>query len=67
MYIIGAFWPAIYGISLLQKHGALVATWSLSCLAMSTFTLLPAMKTEDVGLMYVLVPTRHLHMANRLV
>jgi phosphatidylinositol glycan class N len=51
LFIIGAFWPAIYGLALLQKHAALAATWFLSCLAMSTFTLLPALKTENVTLM----------------
>ena len=54
LFILGAFWPAAYGISFLQNHTALSATWFLSCSAMSTFTLLPAMKTEDVNLMFVL-------------
>ena len=36
--------------SFLQDHIALCATWFLSCLAMSTFTLLPALKTESVPL-----------------
>lgn len=53
MFVIGAFWPAAYGISFLERRVALVATWFISCLAMSTFTLLPAMKTESVSLMYV--------------
>jgi phosphatidylinositol glycan class N len=50
LFVIGAFWPAAYGLSFLQNHMALAATWFLSCLAMSTFTLLPAMKTENVTL-----------------
>ncbi|KAK4651692.1 Glycosyl phosphatidyl inositol anchor synthesis [Podospora pseudocomata] len=49
LYAIGAFWPIAYGFSFLREHAALSATWFLSCLAMSTFTLLPAMKTEDVN------------------
>ncbi|KAK4193829.1 GPI ethanolamine phosphate transferase [Podospora australis] len=50
LFLLGSFWPLSYGLSFLQKHAALSATWFLSCLAMSTFTLLPAMKTEDVNL-----------------
>ncbi|KAK4204838.1 Phosphatidylinositolglycan class N-domain-containing protein [Triangularia verruculosa] len=49
LYVIGAFWPLAYGFSFLREHAALSATWFFSCLAMSTFTLLPAMKTEDVN------------------
>jgi len=55
LFVLGAFWPAVYGISFLQKHAALSATWFFSCLSMSTFTLLPALKTEDVNLMYVVI------------
>jgi phosphatidylinositol glycan class N len=51
LFIIGAFWPVFYGVTFLQKHAALATTWLLSCLVMSTFTLLPAMKTEDINLM----------------
>lgn len=50
LFVIGAFWPATYGISFLEGHITLAATWFVSCLAMSTFTLLPAMKTESVNL-----------------
>ena len=53
LFILGAFWPATHGISFLRQHAALSATWFLSCAAMSTFTLLPAMKTEDLDLMFV--------------
>lgn len=53
IFIIGAVWPAMYGISFLQKHMILAATWFTSCLIMSTFTLLNAIKAENVGLMYV--------------
>jgi phosphatidylinositol glycan class N len=60
LFLIGAFWPLSYGFSFLQQHAALSTTWFLSCIAMSTFTLLPAMKTEDVNLMSVpLVPPSH--------
>ena len=50
LFVIGAFWPASYGVSFLEEHIALVSTWFVSCLAMSTFTLLPAMKAENVNL-----------------
>ncbi|KAK0636892.1 GPI ethanolamine phosphate transferase 1 [Bombardia bombarda] len=53
LFILGAFWPVVNGISFLQKHASLSAVWFLSCLAMSTFTLLPALKTEDVNLIMV--------------
>ncbi|KAK3318559.1 Phosphatidylinositolglycan class N-domain-containing protein [Apodospora peruviana] len=53
LFLLGAFWPAVYGISFLQKHASLSATWFLSCIGMSTFTLLPAMKTEDVNLIMI--------------
>ncbi|KAK1755950.1 GPI ethanolamine phosphate transferase [Echria macrotheca] len=53
LFILGSFWPAAYGISFLQKHTALSVTWFLSCVAMSAFTLLPAMKTEDVNLIMI--------------
>ncbi|KAK3323579.1 Phosphatidylinositolglycan class N-domain-containing protein [Cercophora scortea] len=53
LFILGAFWPAANGISFLQKHASLSATWFLSCLAMSTFTLLPALKVEDVNLILI--------------
>lgn len=51
LFIVGAFWPASYGLCFLQKHAVLAATWFVSCLAMSTFTLLDANKVEDVNLM----------------
>ncbi|KAK4238646.1 Phosphatidylinositolglycan class N-domain-containing protein [Achaetomium macrosporum] len=53
LFVIGAFWPVVYGFSFLQQHAALSVTWLLSCIAMSTFTLLPAMKTENVNLIMV--------------
>jgi phosphatidylinositol glycan class N len=54
LFVIGAFWPIAYGFSFLQQHIALSITWFLSCIAMSTFTLLPpAMTTEDVNMIMV--------------
>ncbi|PBP16336.1 phosphatidylinositolglycan class N [Diplocarpon rosae] len=45
-----AFWPAFYGMEFLKANKELVGTWLFSCAAMSSFTLLPAMKVEDVRL-----------------
>ncbi|KAK7415609.1 Glycosyl phosphatidyl inositol anchor synthesis [Neonectria punicea] len=53
LYILGAFWPVLNGISFLRSHLALSMTWFVSCLAMSTFTLLPAMKVESIPLVLV--------------
>ncbi|KAH6856475.1 Phosphatidylinositolglycan class N-domain-containing protein [Chaetomium sp. MPI-CAGE-AT-0009] len=54
LFVIGAFWPIAYGFSFLRQHIALSITWFLSCIAMSTFTLLPpAMTTEDVNMIMV--------------
>ncbi|KAK3944805.1 Phosphatidylinositolglycan class N-domain-containing protein [Diplogelasinospora grovesii] len=53
LFVMGAFWPLFYGLSFLRKHTSLSATWFLSCLAMSTFTLLPAIKVEDVNLIMI--------------
>ncbi|KAJ9154864.1 GPI ethanolamine phosphate transferase 1 [Pleurostoma richardsiae] len=53
LFIIGAFWPASYGVSFLQKHAMTSAVWFVSCMAMSTFTLLEANKTENISLIMV--------------
>ncbi|EFX04785.1 GPI-anchor biosynthetic protein [Grosmannia clavigera kw1407] len=50
LFVIGAFWPAVYGLPFLRQHFAMAGLWSSSCLAMSTFTLLPAMKVENIEL-----------------
>lgn len=53
LFILGAFWPASYGISFLQEHAALAGTWFVSCLGMSTFTLLSAIKIENLDLILI--------------
>lgn len=50
LFVAAAFWPAIYGTGFLGANKALMGTWVVSCLTMSTFTLLPALKVEDVTL-----------------
>jgi phosphatidylinositol glycan class N len=41
-------WPALYGQEFVKRNMGTVATWVLSCLVMSAFTMLPANKAEDV-------------------
>ncbi|KAL2866884.1 mannose-ethanolamine phosphotransferase MCD4 [Aspergillus lucknowensis] len=48
-FILGAFWPLFYGVEFLKQHTELCGTWATGCLLMSTFTLLPANKVEDVS------------------
>ncbi|KAI1268746.1 GPI ethanolamine phosphate transferase 1 [Xylariaceae sp. FL1019] len=50
LFIVASIFPLLLGVSFVQKHLALVATWFASCLLMSTFTLLPANKVEDIEL-----------------
>lgn len=50
-YILGILWPASYGVDFLQNNTPLVATWAGSCALMSVFTLLSAIKVEDIALM----------------
>jgi phosphatidylinositol glycan class N len=49
-YIAATAWPALYGQEFVKKNKGTVATWVLSCLTMSAFTLLPANKAEDTRL-----------------
>lgn len=49
-YLVATLWPALYGQAFLKKNMGTVATWVLSCLVMSAFTLLPANKAEDTRL-----------------
>ncbi|KIW19903.1 hypothetical protein PV08_00478 [Exophiala spinifera] len=48
-YVFGAVFPAFYGIEFMRKNRGLVLSWAAGCLVMSTFTLLPAIKVEDVN------------------
>lgn len=50
IFLVLAAWPATYGASFVQSQALLSMTWAASCLVMSTFTLLPAMKMESVEL-----------------
>ncbi|KAI6087953.1 GPI ethanolamine phosphate transferase 1 [Hypoxylon rubiginosum] len=53
LFIIGAFYPMTMGISFLQNHPTLSATWFTSSALTSIFTLLPANKVENVTLILI--------------
>ncbi|KAG5921512.1 Glycosyl phosphatidyl inositol anchor synthesis [Claviceps africana] len=55
IFVVAAAWPIAYGVSFLQKHALLSTIWAGSCLIMSIFTLLPAMKVESVPLILVVI------------
>lgn len=57
LYIAAASWPVFYGGQFLKENKFLAGTWMVVCVLMSGFTLLPAVKVEDVNLMYVLPST----------
>lgn len=52
-YLVAAGWPLLYGKTFIKKNMGTIATWILSCLVMSGFTLLPANKTEDERLIMI--------------
>ncbi|KAF2141433.1 uncharacterized protein K452DRAFT_272309 [Aplosporella prunicola CBS 121167] len=49
-YLLATLWPVFYGMDFIKKHPMLVATWWLSCGMMSSFTLLSAIKVEDINM-----------------
>ncbi|KAI9677762.1 MAG: Glycosyl phosphatidyl inositol anchor synthesis [Trizodia sp. TS-e1964] len=49
-FISAAIWPAFYGLTFLQQNKALISTWAITCVAMSSFTMLPVVKVEDLNL-----------------
>lgn len=53
LFLAAAFWPALYGTKFLAQNKFLVGTWLVACVIMSSFTLLPAIKVEDITLMLV--------------
>ncbi|GAM88281.1 hypothetical protein ANO11243_063140 [Dothideomycetidae sp. 11243] len=52
-YLLLIAWPASYGFDFLRDNFVLSVTWMLCCLAMSIFTLLPAIKVESNTLISV--------------
>ncbi|KAI0014281.1 GPI ethanolamine phosphate transferase 1 [Xylariaceae sp. FL0662B] len=73
LFVIGAVYPLVMGISFLQQYAVLSTTWFMSCLVMSTFTLLPAMKVENIplivlgGMLMVAVGVLYLIFEDRLL
>lgn len=49
-YLLATVWPLFYGQAFVEKNSILCGTWACACVAMSIFTLLPAMKVEDANL-----------------
>ncbi|KAF2124937.1 PigN-domain-containing protein [Dothidotthia symphoricarpi CBS 119687] len=52
-YLLATCWPVFYGKEFLKKNMGTVATWVLSCIVMSAFTMLPANKAEDPRLIFL--------------
>jgi phosphatidylinositol glycan class N len=49
-YLLAILWPASYGFDFLRQNWIVSATWAVACASMSVFTMLPAIKVEDTGL-----------------
>jgi phosphatidylinositol glycan class N len=49
-YLAATMWPALYGQDFVKQNMATVVTWVLSCVVMSAFTMLPAVKNESTEL-----------------
>lgn len=47
VYLLATTWPFFYGTGFLKRNRIPVIGWIVSCLLMSTFTLLSAVKTES--------------------
>ncbi|KAL9076581.1 MAG: hypothetical protein Q9161_000913 [Pseudevernia consocians] len=45
-----AFWPIFYGRDFVMHNKILVGTWAVACSSMSIFTLLPAIKIENINM-----------------
>lgn len=50
-FLLGAFWPLFYGTKIIKTNKLLSASWAIGCGLMSTFTLLPANKEENITTM----------------
>jgi len=46
-FVLAAFWPMMYGAAFMKTNRLLCALWPACCFLMSTFTLLPVVKTES--------------------
>lgn len=52
-YLLAILWPASYGLEFVRQNWIVSATWVLACTSMSIFTVLPANKVEDSGLIFL--------------
>jgi phosphatidylinositol glycan class N len=50
-FALGALWPVVHGFGFIRSHALLSVTWALGCGLMSTFTLLPVIKMENIDTM----------------
>lgn len=66
MYLALALWPLSYGVDFVKNNSATSIMWFVSCTAMSAFTLLPAIKVEDIWQMYVIYSSL-LYRANLMI
>lgn len=51
--MLACSWPAYHGKAFAKRNLGVVLLWIVSCVIMSFFTFLPAIKTEDTNLMWV--------------
>ncbi|KAB8349775.1 hypothetical protein FH972_023789 [Carpinus fangiana] len=49
-YLAAVAWPAFYGKDFYRQNKILCITWAICCASMSSFTLLPANKVENIGM-----------------
>ncbi|KAI9879141.1 MAG: Glycosyl phosphatidyl inositol anchor synthesis [Pleopsidium flavum] len=49
-FVLAASWPTFYGSAFISQNKILVITWVMACIIMSTFTLLPVIKVENIHL-----------------
>ncbi|KAF3938987.1 hypothetical protein ABW19_dt0204048 [Dactylella cylindrospora] len=47
-FLLGTLWPWFYGLDFIQRNKITTLSWTLSSVAMSTFTLLPVIKAESL-------------------
>ncbi|RKF83047.1 GPI ethanolamine phosphate transferase 1 [Golovinomyces cichoracearum] len=73
LFVCAAFWPLSYGFIFVAQNRENVAIWILSCFTMSSFTLLPAIKSENLavimcgGLLMVIIGITFLIFEDELV
>lgn len=73
LYLCAAVWPLFYGGAFIKEHAALIATWAVACVGMSSFTLLPVVKVESIdqityaGALMVLVGLIYLVFEKRIL